>query len=36
MENLSFVTCWNIDEVDANYIKWLKEPLLSILLGEFF
>jgi len=26
MENLNFATRWNIDEVDANYIKWLKEP----------
>ena len=26
MENLSFATRWNVDEVDSNYIKWLKEP----------
>ena len=26
MENLNFATRWNIDEVESNYLKWLKEP----------
>ena len=26
MENLNFATRWNIDEVEANYLKWLNEP----------
>ena len=26
MENLNFATRWNVDEVESNYLKWLKEP----------
>ena len=26
MENSNFATRWNIDEVESNYLKWLKEP----------
>ena len=26
MDNLNFATRWNIDEVETNYLKWLKEP----------